>query len=63
MLLAFGVKVSVSEVGPSVNEQSQVAMLALPILECWYPKYFEGVHLLPAFPGVLVSSIFVELKK
>ena len=46
MLLAVCEKGRVSEVGLSVDEQSQVALLALSLLACWYTENVDGFHLL-----------------
>jgi hypothetical protein len=65
MLLVVCVKVTVSEVGPSVVGQLQVALSALSFLACCYVDMFPSSSstlvawtiaskLLPALPGVLM---------
>jgi len=63
MLLVVCAEVSDSEVRPSVAGQSQVALLALSSVGAGNATKIIGLSLLPALPGVLVCSIFVELKK
>jgi hypothetical protein len=63
MFLVVCAEVSVSEFRPSVAGQSQVALLALSSVGAGNATKIIGLSFLPALPGVLVCSIFVELKK